>query len=545
MYKEKYLKYKTKYLDLKSQIGGGLEQYSLIIKSKDFATEYKKHNSDSKIVNFKFYIKKDYSTTSKDTIDDTEDEGLMLLDHYFIYHENETYMSYIGSPSSPRYSPKLISSNVNINRFLIYFHLLLILIKNLNLDKQNKSDFLTYLLRIASCIQFFFDINLKIDDIILQYLGILEMVKQNPDINDQYSWTFFISVDDNIFNKSTMCIQNFFINHFKPDYNEITRLWLLGIESNINERARIIFQNLKDNVIFYKGNKEYTQYITEYDTKNIQQNSTDIHFILSTYINLRTYEKAAAEKKGDDKENAKINNINKSSKTFANAYRSQNINSHKINFMFKVTNYYHTSQEKKNHSVMVFDHFFIYDSDLKNIYMSDDTYSPIDYNKHFNTNVLTINKFFTTLIELLIYTWNLSLEMSNFLNGDKIEEFLNNLRPILKHIKFLFNIDLSENDIRKNYKKDDINKDKGIIEEYTLFWFFLIDDKPLLNGSMTNMKTRLRLDDTIDGFAPGFFDTKNMETKDIFTRAVKQKADFCVQNKQDDNCREPRKNFGL
>jgi len=194
---------------------------------------------------------------------------------------------------------------------------------------------------------------------------------------------------------------------------------------------------------------------------------------------------------------------------------------------------------------MFFDHFFIYDSDLKNIYMSDDTYSPIDYNKHFNTNGLTINKFFTTLIELLIYTWNLSQEMSKFLNGDKIEEFLKYLRPILTHIKFLFNIDLSENDIRKNYKKNDINKDKGIIEEYTLLWFFLIDDKPLLNGSMTNMKTRLRLDDTIDGFAPGFFDRKNMETKDIFTRAVKQKADFCVQNEQDDNCREPRINFGL
>jgi hypothetical protein len=549
MYKEKYLKYKTKYLDLKNQIGGGLKQYSSFIKSKDFATEYKKQNRDSKIVNFKFYIKKDYSTT-KYEIDDTNDKGTMLLDHYFIYHENETYMSYTGSPGSPSYSPKLISSNVNINRFLIYFHLLLILIENLNLDKQNKSDFLTYLLRIASCIQIFFDINLKIDDIILQYLGILEMVKQNPDINKQYSWTFFISVDDNIFNNSTMSIQNFFINHFKPDYNEITILWLSNIESNINDLARIRFKNLKDRVIFYKYNKEYTQYITEYDTKNIQQNSTDIHSILLTYINLRTYEKAAAEKAAAekaaaDKENAKINDINKSSKTFANAYKSQNINSHKINFKFIVTNYYHTSQEKKKHSVMVFDHFFIYDSDLKNIYMSDDTYSPIDYNKYFNTNGLTINKFFTTLIELLIYTWHLSLEMSKFLNGDKIEEFLNNLRPILTHIKFLFNIDLSEDDIRKNYKKDDINKDKGIIEEYTLLWFFLIDDMPLLNGSMTNMKTRLRLDDTIDGFAPGFFNTKNMETKDIFTRAVKQKADFCDQNKQDDNCREPRINFGL
>jgi len=287
MYKEKYLKYKTKYLELKNQIGGGLEQYSSFIKSKDFAIEYKKQNSDSKIVNFKFYIKKDYSTTSKDTIDDTEDEGLMLLDHYFIYHENETYMSYIGSNGSPSYSPKLIISNVFINAFLIYFHLLLILINNLNFNKQNKSDFLTYLLKILSCIQIIFDINLQIHDIILQYLAILEMVKQNLDINEQHSWSFFISVDGNIFNKSTMSIHNFFINHFKPDYNKITLLWLYYIKSNINEIAQIIFKNLKDKVIYYEDNKEYTQYITEYDTKNIQHDSTDISSILSTYINLQ------------------------------------------------------------------------------------------------------------------------------------------------------------------------------------------------------------------------------------------------------------------
>ena len=232
-----------------------------------------------------FYIKKDYSTASKYEIDNTNDKGTMLLDHYFIYHENETYMSYIGSPGSPSYSPKLITSNVNINRFLIYFHLLLILINNLNLDKQNKSDFLTYLLRIASCIQFFFDINLKINDIILQYLGILEMVKQNPGINEQYLWTFFISVDDNIFNKSTTSIQDFFINHFKPDYNKITSYWFRRIEPNINSTAEIIFKNLKDRLICYKDNNEYTQYtqyITDYDTENIQQDSTDTHFILLT-----------------------------------------------------------------------------------------------------------------------------------------------------------------------------------------------------------------------------------------------------------------------
>jgi hypothetical protein len=251
-----------------------MKLFASLIQSKAFATAYRKQNSDSKIVNFKFYIKKDYSTT-KYKIDDTNDKGTMLLDHYFIYHKNKIYMSYTGFPP---YLPKLIS--MDINSFLVLFHLLLILINNLNLDKQNKSDFLTYLLRIASCIQIIFDINLQIDDIILQYLAILEMVKQNLDINEQHSWSFFISVDGNIFNESTMSsIHQFFINNFKPDYNEISPDMKHSKAFDINNRAQIIFQNL-----IVIDNEEYTRYIREYNTKNIQDDSTDIYVILATYV---------------------------------------------------------------------------------------------------------------------------------------------------------------------------------------------------------------------------------------------------------------------
>ena len=39
MYKEKYLKYKSKYLDLKSQLGGGPTQYGEV---KELTEEYVK-----------------------------------------------------------------------------------------------------------------------------------------------------------------------------------------------------------------------------------------------------------------------------------------------------------------------------------------------------------------------------------------------------------------------------------------------------------------------------------------------------------------------
>jgi oligoribonuclease NrnB/cAMP/cGMP phosphodiesterase (DHH superfamily) len=48
---------------------------------------------------------------------------------------------------------------------------------------------------------------------------------------------------------------------------------------DINNRAQIIFQNL-----IVIDNEEYTRYIREYNTKNIQDDSTDIYVILATYV---------------------------------------------------------------------------------------------------------------------------------------------------------------------------------------------------------------------------------------------------------------------
>jgi hypothetical protein len=262
-------------------------------------------------------------------------------------------------------------------------------------------------------------------------------------------------------------------------------------------------------------------------------------------------EKVAAEKEAADKENAKINDINKSSKTFANAYKSQHINSHKIKFKFVVIKKYHKSysvngkrrNETKERNIIMFEHFFIYDSKSNNIYMSDDTYSPEAYNKYFSTYKLNINTFFTKLIELLIYTQLLQDYMPQFLNGDKINEFLEYLLPIREHIKLLFNIDLSEDNIKITYNMtDDSYKNKWEIDEYRCVSSFSIDDNDI-NELTIDMKNRLGLDDTIDGFASDFFNKKKTEMKAKFMKAVERKNAECAQNKYDKNCREPKQNL--
>jgi DNA-binding ferritin-like protein (Dps family) len=129
--------------------------------------------------------------------------------------------------------------------------------------------------------------------------------------------------------------------------------------------------------------------------------------------------------------------------------------------------------------------------------------------------------------------------MPQFLNGDKKDEFLKYLRPILQYIKDLFNIDLSEETIGKDYKKKAANKITSIIETYKLTNIvFMIDDQTLLIDSIINMKKLLGLGDNIDGFTPEFIDNKKNEFEAKFKEAVKKMNDECAQE-NNRNCRKP------
>lgn len=257
--------------------------------------------------------------------------------------------------------------------------------------------------------------------------------------------------------------------------------------------------------------------------------------------------KAAAEKAVADKVAAEINDIIKSSKTFANAYKSQNSNSHKLHFYFYVNNWYTVTKlingkrkklENKN-NVISFNQYFIYDN--MNIYMSNEKYSPVQYNKYFSTNKLNINTFFTNFIELLIYIDLLKKNM-RLLNGDNIDKFLKYLLPIRSRIKFIFNIDLSEDDIKRNYKEYNSYKDKYIIETYTCGYEFFIDDNKF-NVETTDIKTVLGLDATVKSMAIGNFAKTKADIETTFIEDTETDNAICDKNPNLYNCRNPKKNL--
>jgi len=212
---------------------------------------------------------------------------------------------------------------------------------------------------------------------------------------------------------------------------------------------------------------------------------------------------------------AQIDNKTKSSNTFAYAYKTLNSNSHKISFQFIVIKKYkitkiingESNTRDRQHDVIDFYHSFIYESAKKEIYMSDDTYSPIMYNNYFRSNKLNINIFFKTFVELLIYTSVLKTKIK-ILTKDDIDKFLMYLLQINKYIKFLFNINIDLSVIKTNYKKykkyDNIHENYESIpevitdEKYELEHFFIIN-RERIPLSMESIRTKLGFDD-IDEF---------------------------------------------
>jgi hypothetical protein len=218
-------------------------------------------------------------------------------------------------------------------------------------------------------------------------------------------------------------------------------------------------------------------------------------------------ERVAAKNAAAEKAVAEINDIIKSSKTCANAYKDRKSKSHILHFYFYINNWHteskiidgqHKKSENKN-NIITFEQYFTYDN--MNIYMSNEKNSPVKYNEHFRLMGYgrNIGYFFKRFIELLISIDELKKNM-DLLDVDNAHHFLRYFVVISGHFKPLFNIYLNEHDIIRNYNKYNLPKDKNVTQTYTCGYQFFINGKEI-NVNTTDIKTYLGLDDTVESMA--------------------------------------------
>ena len=175
--------------------------------------------------------------------------------------------------------------------------------------------------------------------------------------------------------------------------------------------------------------------------------------------------------------------------------------------------------------------------------MSHNQYSPLSYNKYFTSNIKDINTFFTNFIELLIYIELLN-QYQYLLNGNNFYNFLEFLIPILKKIKFLFNINLDTDIIliKNNYFKKDPYQDEYTPEKYKFNWHFTIDEE-FFNPIKEDIKTHLKLDETVESMLPTKIAIKKANMEEFFTDAGQNKMTRCAKDPESDNCRDGAPNL--
>jgi hypothetical protein len=299
MYKEKYLKYKTKYLDLKSQLGGdpniiqeggvfgwtkkeqqeaadkkaeaeqkyedelkniddqhatkeaaieeGISAYKALANiddefkfSQKFAKAYKLINSKSHILYFYFILR----TSLKELV--------IPSPLYFIYDNGKIYMSrnkddvssiysgiyYHGTFSPKKYEMYFNMYIKNIETFFKIFIDLLNYIKNL---KNNNNIDYKILENILSCIEFLFYRKISIDDIKEQF--------SNIDKEENISWDYSFHIDEKDY-QDTQDIKTFLSEklQFKFDSTIFTEnsienmIMVTKINNQVYERNKDVYE---------------------------------------------------------------------------------------------------------------------------------------------------------------------------------------------------------------------------------------------------------------------------------------------------------------